>query len=173
MFWRSGFVRQDGNKADSRCWPRPLAAMVSSGSIAKPIFVYWRVWMSAMASPAGRYSRSFVSEPMNALVKQSINLSTEDGESLAFASMQLDYKNLIAEIEPVGTRTKAQRQGFARSLLLRCLSYMKGQGIKTAYIRTDVNNRPAISTYESVGFEIRDNLYTYHRQVSDQENHSE
>ena len=80
-------------------------------------------------------------------------LSTKDGESLAFASMQLDYKNLIAEIEPVGTRTKAQRQGFARSLLLHCLSYLRGQGIKTVYIRTDVNNRPVISAYESVGFE--------------------
>ena len=92
-------------------------------------------------------------------------LSTKDGESLAFASMQLDYKNLIAEIEPVGTRTKAQRQGFARSLLLHCLSYLRGQGIKTVYIRTDVNNRPAISAYESVGFEIRDHLYTCQRKI--------
>lgn len=89
--------------------------------------------------------------------------STENGESVAFASVQIDHINKIAEIEPVGTRTSFQRQGIARNLLEHCLNYMEGFGINSVFIRTGMDNSSAIAAYESVGFEIQDHLHSYAR----------
>ena len=38
---------------------------------------------------------------------------------------------------------------------------MKEKGMETAVVRTDADNHPAISLYESVGFTITDRLHEY------------
>ena len=46
-------------------------------------------------------------------------------------------------------------------MMLTGLRYMKAKGMTNAVVRTDADNDPAISLYESVGFNIADKLYRY------------
>jgi ribosomal protein S18 acetylase RimI-like enzyme len=45
--------------------------------------------------------------------------------------------------------------------MLTGLRYMKDKGMKNAVVRTGADNHPAIALYESVGFNIADDLYRY------------
>ena len=47
----------------------------------------------------------------------------------------------------------------ARAVMLTGMRYMTEKGIETAVVRTDADNHPAISLYESVGFTITDKLH--------------
>ena len=42
---------------------------------------------------------------------------------------------------------------------------MKDKGMAHAVVRTDFDNYPAIRLYESVGFEVVDNLYRYIKKI--------
>ena len=79
----------------------------------------------------------------------------------SYAVSLIDPATKIGEFDPVGTRPSYRRLGLSRALMLTGLQYMKDKGMTNAVVRTDADNYPAISLYESVGFEIADKLYRY------------
>jgi ribosomal protein S18 acetylase RimI-like enzyme len=85
------------------------------------------------------------------------------GAVLAFADFFIDRSNRIGEFEPVGTRKSARRCGLGRSVTIRGLQEMRGLGMTQAIVRTGHDNRAAIATYESVGFETTDLLVRFRK----------
>ena len=61
----------------------------------------------------------------------------------------------------MGTHRSFWRKGLAKALLLTGLHWMRGTGMETAVIRTEVDNIPAQKAYESIGFQTVDKLYRY------------
>jgi ribosomal protein S18 acetylase RimI-like enzyme len=65
----------------------------------------------------------------------------------------------LGEFDPVGTHRLYQRRGLAKALLLTGLHWLRGAGMQTAVIRTEVDNLPAQRAYQAIGFRIIDRLF--------------
>ncbi|MFZ0547337.1 MAG: GNAT family N-acetyltransferase, partial [Candidatus Promineifilaceae bacterium] len=86
-----------------------------------------------------------------------------DGRICSSAITFYDPVTKLGEFDPVGTHGTFQRRGLAKAVLLTGLHWLKGTGMETAVIRTDVDNVPAVRTYESIGFRIVDRLSLYQK----------
>lgn len=87
--------------------------------------------------------------------------ASSSGTIASYAVCLIDPVTKLGEFDPVGTRPAFRRQGLSRAVMLTGLRYMKDKAMTNAVVRTDLNNYPAIRLYESVGFDITDNLYRY------------
>ena len=78
------------------------------------------------------------------------------GQLVSMAGQRLQVHE-YSEISGVCTHPAYQGHGYARRLLLHQLKIIRGEGRKPMlHVKTD--NKPAVSLYESLGFEIRRKL---------------
>jgi len=90
---------------------------------------------------------------------------SSSGTVASYAACSIDPVTKLGEFDPVGTRPAHRRRGLSRAVMLTGLRYMKDKGMAHAVVRTDFDNYPAIRLYESVGFEVVDNLYRYIKKI--------
>ena len=97
--------------------------------------------------------------------RQDLDLAavTASGEFASFGLFLVDPITLIGELDPVGTRAAHRRKGLSKAVLFSGLQHLKQEGMKQAVVRTGVDNLSAIKLYESVGFRVVDELYSYAR----------
>lgn len=57
-----------------------------------------------------------------------------EGEHAAFCLAHLDWRNCIAELDPIGTRPEYQRRGLAQALVGECFRRLHACGMRRAYI---------------------------------------
>jgi ribosomal protein S18 acetylase RimI-like enzyme len=93
-------------------------------------------------------------------------VATTAGVVASSAIAFYDPVTKLGEFDAVGTHRSYQRRGLAKALLLTGLHWLKGAGMETAVIRTDVDNAAALRAYESIGFETVDKLWLYEKQDS-------
>jgi len=89
--------------------------------------------------------------------------TTTDGLIASSSIAFCDPVTKLGEFDPIGTHRLYQQQGLAKALLLTGLHWMKGAGMQTTVIRTEVDNIPAQRAYHSVGFQIEDRLFVYEK----------
>ena len=90
---------------------------------------------------------------------------SSSGSIASYAVCLIDPVTKLGEFDPVGARPSHRRQGLSRAVMLTGLKHMKEKGMTNAVVRTNADNYPAISLYESVGFEIADKLYRYVKRI--------
>jgi ribosomal protein S18 acetylase RimI-like enzyme len=88
-------------------------------------------------------------------------VASEAGDIVSYAYCSIDPVTGAGEFEMVGTRLSHRRQGFSRAVLLTGLQEMKERGMGYAVVRTEAGNAPAQRLYESVGFRLTDQLYSF------------
>ncbi|MCL4518957.1 MAG: GNAT family N-acetyltransferase, partial [Thaumarchaeota archaeon] len=110
-------------------------------------------WLSAFSQMSNLdEKKKRVSEQMLSSIipeKRFASISRE-GRIVAcgLAVLQQSYVGLF----DIATHKDFRRQGFARRLTLRLLSWGKESGAKRAYLQVVLNNEPALKLYSSLGF---------------------
>lgn len=84
-----------------------------------------------------------------------------DDEVVSFIHGTFDHVTGLGELPLVATHPHHLRQGFSKALCLYTVKAMQTQGLKTAVVRTQIENFAAQATYRSVGFEVTDVLVTF------------
>lgn len=79
-----------------------------------------------------------------------IIIMTPDEQCVSFCTVWPDWKNKMAEIDPVGTHPNFQGKGLAKAMLVNVFSRLKNEGIKMAYIDTGAEPFPANFLYKSL-----------------------
>lgn len=91
-------------------------------------------------------------------------MATDDDTTIAAVThIMINPYTKIGEFEPVATRPDHHRKGLGRAMLTYGLQQMQAKGMKTALVRTGVDNLPAIGLYEAVGYEVVDHLHWWHK----------
>jgi ribosomal protein S18 acetylase RimI-like enzyme len=86
-----------------------------------------------------------------------------DGVIAAYAMGWVDRANKVGEFEPVGTRPAFERRGLARAVLLEGMARMQARGAETALVSTGGAETGAIRLYESIGFRVINQEFTFTR----------
>lgn len=87
--------------------------------------------------------------------------SSGDGTILSYAYCSIDFITGGGEFEMVGTRLSHRRRGLSRAVLLTGLNKMKTMGMAFAVVRTEAGNEPAQRLYQSLGFQLVDQLHAF------------
>ena len=74
-----------------------------------------------------------------------------DGRHASFACVWVDWRNHLAEIDPIGTQPEFQRRGLARAVILDGFRRLAAAGIHTAYIGTGPD--PAVGNFVYAGLD--------------------
>jgi ribosomal-protein-alanine N-acetyltransferase len=72
------------------------------------------------------------------------------------------YVGEDADIQTIAITTESQRKGYGEQLIITALNFLSKHGIKKVFLEVEVNNSPAISMYQKLGFQnltIRLNYY--------------
>ena len=72
------------------------------------------------------------------------------------------YVGEDADIQTIAITTESQRKGYGEQLIITALNFLNKHGIKKVFLEVEVNNSPAISMYQKLGFQnltIRLNYY--------------
>jgi ribosomal protein S18 acetylase RimI-like enzyme len=88
-----------------------------------------------------------------------------DGTIASYAMCWVDRANKVGEFEPVGTRPAFERRGLARAALLEGMARMQARGAETALVSTGGAETGAIRLYESVGFRVINQEFTFARKT--------
>jgi len=72
-----------------------------------------------------------------------------DGQHASFACIWVDWRNRLAEIDPIGTQPEFQRRGLARAVILDGFRRLAVAGIHTAYI--GAGPEPAVGNFLYAG----------------------
>jgi mycothiol synthase len=88
-----------------------------------------------------------------------------DGQIGAFCIVWTNPLNQVGLFEPVGTHPAFQRKGLGRAIMLEGLHRLQERGMRRAIVSTFEDNPAAINLYESVGFQIINQLGTYEKDV--------
>lgn len=95
-----------------------------------------------------------------------------DGRLAAFC---VGWINLAAgdrsggQIEPMGVHEEWHRLGLGRAILLECIRRLQGLGAERLYVETDNWRDAAFALYESVGFQVMENVLVYRKAYGDNE----
>ena len=84
----------------------------------------------------------------------------KDGSVVGYVGLWIVYEQ--AQITTLGVEPQYQRQGIARELMENMIAFAKNKGCQVMSLEVRVSNDPAISLYESLGFEkvaIRKDYY--------------
>lgn len=68
----------------------------------------------------------------------------------------LNFSPKAGRISNIGVEPSRRGQGYGRKIMLFGLKELKGAGCRQAKLRVHVDNKPALSLYKSLGFEISD-----------------
>jgi predicted N-acetyltransferase YhbS len=77
-----------------------------------------------------------------------LNITSEDGKVLAFATLWYDKKNNWAIFEPVGTASNFRRMGLGKKLIYKLCNTLYEKGCRTFFVGSDQE------FYKSIGFKI-------------------
>ncbi len=88
-----------------------------------------------------------------------------DGQIGAFCMVWIDSINKVGLFEPVGTHPDFQCKGLGKAVMLEGLRRLQAGGMRQAIVSTFEDNLAAIKLYESVGFQIVNQLGTYEKDV--------
>jgi ribosomal-protein-alanine N-acetyltransferase len=72
------------------------------------------------------------------------------------------YVGENADIQTIAITAESQRKGYGEQLIITALNFLSKHGIKKVFLEVEVNNSPAISMYQKLGFQnltIRLNYY--------------
>lgn len=81
-------------------------------------------------------------------------LAEKDGEIVGFHWTKVHADQGIGEVYVVGVRPGAQGGGLGRALTTIGLRHLAGQGLPTAMLYVDADNKPAVTVYERLGFQV-------------------
>jgi mycothiol synthase len=79
-------------------------------------------------------------------------LAFRDGELVGFHWTKVHAEEQIGEVYVVGVRPGAQGGGLGRALTTIGLRYLAAQGLPTAMLYVDADNKAAVAVYERLGF---------------------
>lgn len=84
----------------------------------------------------------------------------EESEIVGYVGVWIMYDQ--AQITTIGVRSDCQRKGYGRYMMTQMINLVKKHGCLSMSLEVRVSNSPAISLYESLGFQnvaIRKNYY--------------
>ncbi|MEU2512322.1 mycothiol synthase [Streptomyces syringium] len=81
-------------------------------------------------------------------------LAEKDGEIVGFHWTKVHADQGIGEVYVVGVRPGAQGGGLGKALTTIGLRHLAGQGLPTAMLYVDADNKPAVTVYERLGFQV-------------------
>jgi len=73
-----------------------------------------------------------------------------EGRCASFADVRIDLEAVYAEIDPIGTHPDFQRKGLARGCIAECFRRLRAEGVRHAYIGSDIEPAPANRLYDSL-----------------------
>ena len=104
-----------------------------------------------------RKASQFYQDSFEALVM------TDDGDSCCYSFCYVDKNTNTAFIEPVSTREKYRRKGFAKQMLHGVMNRLKEMGIESAYINS---YDWRVKVYNSAGFKTEDSIGFWHKKIA-------
>ena len=89
-----------------------------------------------------------------------------DGRLAGFCVCWLDRTggSTVGQIEPVGVRPDLVKQGLGRGILSQGLRQLYLLGAQQVYVETDSYRSPALGLYESVGFQVKQDVLVYRKE---------
>ncbi|MFI1257003.1 mycothiol synthase [Streptomyces netropsis] len=81
-------------------------------------------------------------------------LAEKDGGIVGFHWTKVHADQGIGEVYVVGVRPGAQGGGLGRALTTIGLRHLAGEGLPTAMLYVDADNKPAVTVYERLGFQV-------------------
>jgi ribosomal-protein-alanine N-acetyltransferase len=99
----------------------------------------------------------------NAIARQ---IRTDQGQMAAFIVALIEIDG-IGHITAIGVGPEFRRQGLARLLLLNIEETFRARGINTIRLEVRVENRPAITLYEDLGYVVVQRLPRYYSSGAD------
>ena len=79
-------------------------------------------------------------------------LAERDGELVGFHWTKVHAEERLGEVYVVGVAPGAQGGGLGKALTLIGLRHLAGQGLPTAMLYVDADNKAAVAVYEGLGF---------------------
>ena len=99
----------------------------------------------------------------NAIARQ---IRAEDGPMAAFVVALIEIDG-VGHITAIGVAPEYRRQGLARLLLMNIEETFRARGINTIRLEVLVENRPAITLYEELGYVVVQRLPRYYSSGAD------
>lgn len=99
----------------------------------------------------------------NAIARQ---IRADNGQMAAFIVALIEIDG-IGHITAIGVGPEFRRQGLARLLLLNIEETFRARGINTIRLEVRVENRPAITLYEELGYVVVQRLARYYSSGAD------
>jgi ribosomal protein S18 acetylase RimI-like enzyme len=118
-------------------------------------------------APFGRYLERFRNFMRSPVYDHNLDLVavSEDGQVGAFCIVWHDPMNQVGLFEPVGTHPAFQRRGLGRAVMLTGMRALQAAGMQQAIVSTFEDNLAGIKLYESMGFQVINQLGTYEKDV--------
>ena len=88
-------------------------------------------------------------------------LAFREGELIGFHWTKVHAAEGIGEVYVVGVRPGAQGGGLGRALTTIGLRHLAGQGLPTAMLYVDADNKAAVTVYERLGFHVHETDLMY------------
>ncbi len=88
-----------------------------------------------------------------------------DGRLAGLCVCWLDQsgRSAAGQIEPLGVRADLAKQGLGRGILLAGLRQLYRLGAQQVYVETDCYRSSALSLYQSVGFQVKQDVLVYRK----------
>jgi mycothiol synthase len=118
-------------------------------------------------APFEQYEKRFVNFLRSVVYQPEMDIVavSQDGQIASFGIVWTDTVNKVGLFEPVGTHPEFQRKGLGRAVMLEGLHRLQESGMQRAIVSTFVDNLAAIDLYESVGFQVANQLGTFEKDV--------
>jgi ribosomal protein S18 acetylase RimI-like enzyme len=175
-FRQQGFRRKRGYVHLTRSLDEPISPpQVPEGFVVRhcngeqEVAVRARAQYGAFESRAAfeRYVERFTSFMRSPVYEPELDTvaMAPDGQIGAFCIVWTDPVNQVGLFEPVGTHPDFQRKGLGKAVMLEAMHRLQKRGMRSAIVSTFEDNPVAIKLYESVGFQIINQLGTYEKDV--------
>lgn len=79
-------------------------------------------------------------------------LAERDGELIGFHWTKVHAEERLGEVYVLGIRPDTQGGGLGKALTTIGLRHLEGQGLPTAMLYVDADNKAAVAVYERLGF---------------------
>lgn len=105
---------------------------------------------------ANEFYMRWVENSVMGKAADSVLVWEEEGEILGYITLKRN-----GSIPLIGVSKKAQGKGIGKSLIKASFNKFRQWGLKKVIIETQINNIPALRTYQACGFKITDSHLTF------------